>query len=173
MFGKVYFPRLVVPLSVIISAFMAFSIQLVTFLCFWSYFKFATPVGPSLPFGISWLFLPLIMLQIALLSLGVGLWITSLTAKYRDFAFLIGFITQIWMYSTPVIYPLSQIPEKWRWLAAVNPMAMPVESVKAIFIGAGTVSTGYLAISIATTLLMLLSGIVIFNKVEKTYVDTV
>jgi len=173
MFGKVYFPRLVVPLSVIISAFMAFSIQLFTFFGFWMYFKLSTPFGANLLFGFEWLLLPVIMLQIALLSLGVGLWITSLTAKYRDFAFLIGFITQIWMYSTPVIYPLSQIPEKWRWVAAVNPMCMPVESIKAIFLGAGTVSLGYFVISVATTLLMLLSGVLIFNKVEKTYVDTV
>lgn len=173
MFGKVYFPRLVVPLSIIISAFMAFSIQLVTFLCFWTYFKFATPFGASLHLGWQVLALPLVMVQIALLSLGVGLWLTSLTAKYRDFAFLIGFITQIWMYATPVIYPLSQIPEKWRWIAAVNPMAMPVESIKYMFLGQGTISVGYIAISIAVTLFLLMSGVVVFNKVEKTFVDTV
>jgi len=173
IFGKVYFPRLVVPVSVVVSGFMAFAIQLVTFLAFWSYFKFFTASGPSMHLGPGLLWFPLVMLQIALLSLGVGLWMTSLTAKYRDFTFLTPFLVQIWMYATPVIFPLSQIPEKWRWIAAVNPMAMPVESIKYIFLGQGTISVAYIAISVAATLFLLVSGVVVFNKVEKTFVDTV
>jgi lipopolysaccharide transport system permease protein len=96
-----------------------------------------------------------------------------MTAKYRDFIFLSGFIIQIWMYATPVIYPLSQIPEKWRWLAVLNPMAMPVEAIKYMFLGQGLVIPAYLAVSVSITLLLLLSGVLVFNRIEKTFVDTV
>ena len=173
MFGKVYFPRLVVPIAAIISGFIAFAIQLGTFLCFWVYFKFFTEAGTALHMGWDLLWFPLVMIQVSLLSLGVGLWLTSLTAKYRDFGFLTGFLVQIWMYATPVIYPLSQIPEKWRWVAVINPMAMPVESIKYIFLGQGVVEPAYVAVSVVMTIVLLLSGIVVFNKVEKTFVDTV
>ncbi len=173
MFGKVYFPRLVVPLSMVVSGFIAFAIQLGTFFCFWGYFKLFTASGDTLHLGWNLLWLPLVMLQIAMLSLGVGLWLTSLTAKYRDFTFITGLIVQIWMYATPVIYPLSRIPEGWRWLAVANPMAMPVEAIKLMFLGHGVVSPGYIAVSVAMTVVLLLSGIVVFNKVEKTFVDTV
>jgi len=173
MFGKVYFPRLVVPISLMISGFIAFAIQLTTFLVFWAYYKFFTGAGSTLQLGWDLLWFPLVMLQIAMLSLGVGLWLTALTAKYRDFTFVIGFIVQIWMYATPVIYPLSRIPEAWRWLAVVNPMAMPVEAIKRIFLGQGVVEPAYVAVSVAMTVVLLLSGIVVFNKVEKTFVDTV
>jgi lipopolysaccharide transport system permease protein len=114
-----------------------------------------------------------VLLQVAALSLGVGLWLSALTAKYRDFTFLSGFIIQIWMYATPVIYPLSQIPEKWQWIAALNPMAMPVETIKLMFLGQGTVILDYVALSIGVTILITLSGLLVFNKVEKTFVDTV
>ncbi|MFM8719019.1 MAG: ABC transporter permease, partial [Chthoniobacterales bacterium] len=173
MFGKVYFPRLVVPISTIISGFIAFAIQLATFLCFWVYFKLFTEAGSTLHMGWDLLWFPLVMIQVSLLSLGVGLWLTSLTAKYRDFTFIIGFIVQIWMYATPVIYPLSRIPEDWRWLAVINPMAMPVEAIKRIFLGQGVVEPAYVAVSVVMTIVLLLSGIVVFNKVEKTFVDTV
>lgn len=173
MFGKVYFPRLVVPLSLVVSGFIAFAIQLATFLAFWLWFRFATPAGASLHLGWSLLWFPLVMVQIAMLSLGVGLWLTSLTAKYRDFNYLTGFITQVWMYATPVIYPLSKIPEEWRWVAVLNPMTMPVEALKRIFLGQGTVEPVYIAVSVAASLVLLCSGIVIFSKVEKTFVDTI
>ncbi|MFM8657781.1 MAG: ABC transporter permease [Chthoniobacterales bacterium] len=173
MFGKVYFPRLVVPIATIISGFIAFAIQLATFLCFWVYFKLFTEAGSTLHMGWDLLWFPLVMIQVSLLSLGVGLWLTSLTAKYRDFTFIIGFIVQIWMYATPVIYPLSRIPEEWRWAAVINPMTMPVEAIKRIFLGQGVVEPAYVAVSVVMTIVLLLSGIVVFNKVEKTFVDTV
>ena len=173
LFGKVYFPRLVVPLSAVISNFFAFALQLATLLAVWIYFKLFTAASGlfGLSAGIVWL--PLLLLQIAALSLGVGLWLSALTAKYRDFTFLTGFIIQIWMYATPVIYPLSQIPEKWRWVAVLNPMAMPVEAIKVMFLGQGTVIPAYMALSVGVTVLLLLSGVLVFNKVEKTFVDTV
>ena len=173
IFGKVYFPRLVVPLSMVISGLIAFVIQLATFLCFWSWFKFFTPAGTALHLGWTLLWFPLVVLQIAMLSLGVGLWLTSLTAKYRDFNHLTGFLLQLWMYATPVIYPLSKIPEDWRWVAVVNPMTMPVESIKYMFLGQGVVEPAYFVFSIATTVVLLFSGVILFNKVEKTFVDTV
>ena len=173
MFGKVYFPRLVVPLSAVISNFFAFGLQLATLLTIWIYFKLFTSAGGLFGFSTSIVWLPLVLLQVAALSLGVGLWLSALTAKYRDFSFLSGFIVQIWMYATPVIYPLSQIPDKWRWIAVLNPMTMPVEAIKLMFLGRGTVVAAYLLLSLSITVLVLLSGVLVFNKVEKTFVDTV
>jgi homopolymeric O-antigen transport system permease protein len=173
LFGKVYFPRLVVPLSVAISNLLAFLLQLGTFMCFWLYYKFLTPSGASFGFSGAIACLPLVMLQIAALSLGVGLWLSALTAKYRDFLLLSGFVIQIWMYATPVIYPLSQITEGWRWLAALNPMTMPVETMKYLLLGRGIVTPTWLAISVLLTVLVLVSGVVVFNKVEKTFIDIV
>ena len=173
LFGKVYFPRLIVPLAAVISNCMAFALQLATFLCIWAYFKIFTGAGATFGVSLAIVWLPLILLQIAALSFGVGLWLSAMTAKYRDFTFLSSFIIQIWMYATPVIYPLSQIPEKWRWLAVLNPMAMPVETIKYMFLGQGLVIPAYLAVSAAITLLLLLSGVLVFNRIEKTFVDTV
>jgi lipopolysaccharide transport system permease protein len=173
LFGKVYFPRLVVPLSAVISNFLAFALQLATLLAVWIYFKLFTGAGGLFGFSIGIVWFPLVLLQIAALGLGVGLWLSALTAKYRDLAFLSGFFTQIGMYATPVIYPLSQIPEKWRWISALNPMTMPVEAIKLMFLGQGTIITAYLALTVAATMLLLITGVLIFNKVEKTFVDTV
>jgi len=173
LFGKVYFPRLIVPLSAVISNLLAFALQLGMFLGFWAYYKFFTTAGASFGFGGAIVCFPLVVLQIAALSLGAGLWLTALTAKYRDFIHLSGFLIQIWMYATPVIYPLSQIPEGWRWLAVLNPMAMPVETIKYMLLGQGIVTASYLALSLFVTALFLVSGVIVFNKVEKTFVDTV
>jgi lipopolysaccharide transport system permease protein len=173
LFGKVYFPRLIVPLAAVISNFFAFALQLATLLAVWIYFKLFTGAGELFGFTVGIVWFPLVLLQVAALSLGVGLWLSALTAKYRDFTFLSGFIIQIWMYATPVIYPLSQIPEKWQWIAVLNPMAMPVEAIRLMFLGQGTAIPAYLALSAGITVLMLLSGLLVFNKVEKTFVDAV
>jgi lipopolysaccharide transport system permease protein len=173
LFGKVYFPRLVVPLSAVISNLFAFALQLATLLAVWIYFKLFTSAGGLFGFSASIVWFPLVLLQVAALSLGVGLWLSALTAKYRDFTFLSGFIIQIWMYATPVIYPLSQIPEKWRWIAVLNPMTMPVEAIRIMFLGQGTVVGAYVLLSLSITVLLLLSGILVFSKVEKTFIDTV
>jgi len=173
LFGKVYFPRLIVPLSAVISNLFTFAIQLATLLTLWIYFKLFTDAGPLFGFSVGIVWLPFVLLQVAALSLGGGLWLSALTAKYRDLVFLSGFIIQIWMYATPVIYPLSQIPEKWRWLAVLNPMTMPVEAIKVMFLGQGTIITGYLALSVGITISVLLSGVFSFNIAEKTFIDTV
>ena len=135
--------------------------------------KFATPIGPKLGLDASLLWFPAIVIQLAALSLGAGLWLSALTTKYRDFAFLVPFIVQVWMYATPIIYPLSRIPERWRWVAALNPMTVPTEAIKRIILGAGEVTAPYVALSAGVTLLLLLTGVVLFNRVEKTFVDTI
>jgi len=173
LFGKVYFPRLVVPLSAVISNLIAFALQLATLLCVWAYYKTFTSAGATFGFSRAIVWLPLLLLQIGALSLGVGLWLSAMTAKYRDFTFLSSFILQLWMYATPVIYPLSQIPERWRWLAVLNPVTMPVETIKYMFLGRGLVNSAYYAVSCGVALVLLLSGVALFNKVEKTFVDTV
>jgi lipopolysaccharide transport system permease protein len=173
LFGKVYFPRLVVPLSTVLSNLFAFAIQLVLFLGFWGYFKFWTPFGAYLPLRWEVLLLPLIICQIGALSLGVGLWMSALTAKYRDFTHLSAFVVQLWMYGTPVIFPLSMIPPAWRWLVVLNPMTMPVESLKVIFLDQGSVDPLNLAISVVLCVLVLVSGLLLFQKIEQSFVDTV
>jgi lipopolysaccharide transport system permease protein len=173
LFGKVYFPRLVVPISGVVSNYIALAIQLATFLCFWIYFKFFTSAGQSIHIGLDLLAFPLVVLQISALALGVGLWLSALTAKYRDLAFLTGTIIQLWMYATPIIYPVSQIPEKWRWVSSLNPMEMPVVAIRDMFIGHNVSVAGDFGISCAMTVFILATGILIFNKVEKTFVDTV
>ncbi len=173
LFGKVYFPRLIVPLSTIISNLLAFAIQLVMFLGFYFYFKYFTSTSVSIKPNLFIFTLPLLLLQTAAISLGVGLWMSALTAKYRDLQFLMGFLTQLWMYATPVIYPISVIPEKWRFLIALNPMAPIVESFKYAFFGTGTISLNYLLISIFITIITLLTGILVFKRTERTFIDTV
>jgi lipopolysaccharide transport system permease protein len=173
LFGKVYFPRLVVPIAAVVSNYIALAIQLVTFLCFWTYYKFFSSVGPSIHIGWDILAFPLVILQISALALGVGLWLSALTAKYRDLAFLTATIIQLWMYATPIIYPVSQIPEKWRWVSSLNPMEMPVVAIRDMFIGQNISPIGDFGISITMTLFILATGVLIFNKVEKTFVDTV
>lgn len=172
LFGKVYFPRLIVPLSALVSNLFALGIQLGTFFCFFAYYK-ATGAGEG--FGMSWAvgLLPLLVLQIALLSLGVSLLMSALTAKYRDLTHLSTLLVQLWLYATPVIVPLSKFPEQWRWLVALNPMTAIVESSRLMLLGSGTVSSQEVLGSVCLTLLVLVIGVLAFGKVEKTFVDTV
>lgn len=173
LFGKVYFPRIIVPLSSVISNLFAFAIQLVTFLGFYFYFRYFTPAGIYIKPNLFILTLPLLLLQTLLFSLGVGLWISALTAKYRDFIFLMGFLTQLWMYATPVIYPVSLILKHWRFILAVNPMASITGLFHYAFFGTTILDLKYLQISIMLTLTVLITGVLIFNKVERTFIDTV
>ena len=115
---------------------------------------------------------PALILLMAALGLGAGIIVSSLTTKYRDFVFLVGFGIQLMMYGTPIIYPLSAIPEKWRWLIQLNPMTAPVEAFRALFLG-GPIPWSALATSTAITAALLFFGVVIFNRVEKTFMDTV
>lgn len=168
---KVYFPRLIIPLSIIFSNFFAFLIQLIVFAGFYIYFNFFTSAGAAIHPKSFILFLPVLFLQSAAISLGVGLWIAGFTVKYRDFQHLMEFFTQLWMYLTPIVYPISLIPDRWKWVIAINPMTGIVESYRYAFLGVGTVDIGYLLVSATATCVLLFSGIFFFNKVERTCVD--
>ena len=173
LFGKVYFPRLIVPVSSVISNLFSLAIQFATFLGFLLFYRITAPAGEEV--GMRWqiVFLPLVVMHIALFSLGVGLWFSALTAKYRDFQHLSTFLVQLWMYATPVIYPLAKVPDAWRWLAIANPMTMPVELMKYMIIGHGLIDDSYLIVSITGTVITLISGLLVFQSIERTFVDTV
>jgi lipopolysaccharide transport system permease protein len=172
LFSKVYFPRLVVPLSALVSNLFTFLIQATAFLAFYFYFKFFLKTAG---FGMNWcaLFLPLLIFQTAVLSLGFGLLFSALTAKYRDLMHVLSMLLQIWMYGTPIILPLSEFPSKWRWIVAMNPMTMIVESFRLTLLGTGTVLPQYVVCSVLCTIIVLVGGTILFGKVEKTIMDTV
>ncbi|MDI9565503.1 MAG: ABC transporter permease, partial [Chloroflexota bacterium] len=170
IFGKVYFPRLVMPLSIIISNLLSFAIQFVFFLGFYLFFYLQ---GAAIQLT-EWAFtLPLLILLMAGLGLGFGIIISSMTTKYRDLRYLVTFGVSLWMYATPVIYPVSSIPEKWRWVAAINPITPIIETFRAGFLGAGNASWASLAYSAGFMFVVMFIGVVIFNRVEKTFIDTV
>ena len=171
IFGKVYFPRLIVPLSVVASNIIQFAIQFVLFLAFLAYYL-ATGAAIAPHWGLMIVLTPALILLMAGLGLGAGIIVSSLTTKYRDFTFLLAFGIQLLMYGTPIIYPLSAIPEKWCWLIELNPMTGPVEAFRALFLG-GPIPWNSLGFSTLVTCLLIFAGVVIFNKVEKTFMDTV
>ncbi len=170
IFGKVYFPRLTAPLSVIISSLLQFLIQFVLFLGFYLYFiGKGAPILPKL-----WILaLPLLIIQMALFGFGVGVLVSSMTTKYKDMRFVMGFITQLWMYATPIVYPLSLVPDWLRPWYVLNPMVSVVESFRYAFLGSGAIQWSYVWVSWVVTLMVLLVGIVLFSRVEKTFMDTV
>jgi lipopolysaccharide transport system permease protein len=173
IFSKVYFPRLVPPLAVTISNLVGFFIQFLFFCFAYAYFKFFTDVGPNLTIG-PWAFLfPVLILHMAVLGLGVGLIISSLTAKYRDLNHLTVILVQLWMYATPVIYPLSKIPEQWRWISQLNPMTAVVEGLRQAFLNAGEVTLASYGLSLAMSFAILLTGILFYQRMARTFVDTV
>jgi lipopolysaccharide transport system permease protein len=169
--SKVYFPRLVVPLSALFTNLAHFLLNLIMFFGFYAWFFFTSPsMRPTA--GI--FFFPFLIFQCAFIGLGVGLWVAALTTKYRDLRFALPFLTQLWMYGTPIVYPASLIVSpKWRILLWSNPMSFIVECTRWMFTGTGTISFNAGAISIATTLFILISGLFIFNKVQRTFVDTI
>lgn len=170
IFGKVYFPRLVTPISTVISGLINFSVQFLMFLGFMIYFKvIGAPIQPNLYILIT----PLLLLQLAALALGFGIIISSLTTKYRDLAVLVTFGVQLWMYATPVVYPASQISGNLKTLMMINPVSPIVESFRYAFLGSGSIPWNYLGISVVTTLVVLFAGVVLFSRVEKTFMDTV
>ncbi|MCE7860326.1 MAG: ABC transporter permease [Chloroflexi bacterium CFX2] len=170
LFGKVYFPRLVIPLSIVISQIISFGLRFLVFLGFLIYFMSAgSDVRPN------WwiLILPVHIVIMAGLGLGLGIIVSSLTTKYRDLQQLVAFGVQLLMYGTPVIYPLSSITGGWRWLILANPMTPVVESFRLAFLGTSAMSPAYLLYSLAFTFLVLLIGVLIFNRVENNFMDTV
>ncbi len=170
IFGKVYFPRLVVPLSIVTTSLLKYGIQLLLFIGFYVYFVLrGVPVQPNATIAL----FPLLVVILAGLGLGFGLIFTSMTTKYRDLVFLLTFGVQLAMYATPVIYPLSEVPDQYQWLAALNPMTAVIETFKYSILGKGTFDWGYLAYSAGFMIVILLAGIAIFNRTEKNFMDTV
>lgn len=172
--GKVYFPRLVMPISTVLTQLISFAIQFVFFMCFWVFYLIQGGFTPA------WGFIamtPLIILQMAMLGLGFGIIVSALTTKYRDLAMLVSFGVQLWMYATPVAYSSDIVIEKlgssWEAVYMLNPMTPVIETMRYAYLGVGTFDLFYYLISWAVTLVVLFLGVVLFSRVEKTFMDTV
>ena len=170
IFGKVYFPRLTVPISILLSNLITLLIQFLLFLAFMIYFSSS---GADVHPNATILLLPILLILMAGLGLGFGIIISALTTRYRDLQFLVTFGAQLWMYITPVVYPLSSVPETYRWLVLANPMTSIVETFRFAFLGAGIVETTHLLYSLVCMIVVMLIGVLIFNRVERTFMDTV
>jgi lipopolysaccharide transport system permease protein len=170
IFGKVYFPRLIMPLSIVVSNLVRFGVQMLLFFMMIGYYAFT---GANFHLNAYVLLFPILVLMMALLGLGLGLIITALTTKYRDLAFLITFGVQLMMYATTVIYPLSAAPAAYKWVIELNPMTGIIEAFRYGFLGEGSLTMSSFGYSVIFTLVSLILGVVIFNKTEKTFVDTV
>jgi lipopolysaccharide transport system permease protein len=169
-FGKVYFPRIIMPLSIVVSGLMKLGIQLGLFIAVWVFYLLtANIIHPN----IMLLLLPYLIVLMGALGFGFGMIITSLTTKYRDMVFLLTFGVQLLMYATPVIYPLDSIHNKFKGLIMANPMTSIIETFKYGFLGSGTMSWGMLAYSTAFAIVLLIVGLIVFNKAEKSFTDTV
>lgn len=172
VFGKVYFPRLTTPISNVLSAMIRFGVQMILVIAFLVYY---IAVGEVSPNWLAWLAIPVEIIHLGLLGLGCGIIISSLTTKYRDLSVLVAFGVQLWMYITPIVYPMSELASSG-WMQKIlmlNPVTAPVEVIRYAIVGQGTIMPMYLAISWALTIVVVVIGIMIFNKVEKTFMDTV
>lgn len=170
IFSKVYFPRLVVPVSVVLSNLLTFGIQFALLLVCMAYFW---TTGAFKAFGPELLLVGPILLYLAVFGLGMGIIISSLTTRYRDLSFMVGFATQLWMYATPIVYPLSQIPERWQSIYLLNPMAAPVETFRSVVLGKGTVTPELWLASGLITMATVLGGLALFSRAERNSMDTV
>ena len=170
IFGKVYFPRLAAPISIIISSIVQLGIQLLLLAVVMIYYTFS---GYEIQFNRHILYIPLLVVNLALLGLGLGIIFSAMTTKYRDLSNLMGFGVQLWMYITPVIYPSSAVPEKYRVFVYINPVAPLVEAFKFGLIGAGEFNPGRLLYSVVVTIVLLFIGVVLFNRTEQNFMDTV
>ena len=171
VFGKVYFPRLAVPISNVLASIIQFGVQMLLVLAFLAYYVI---IGQVHPHWAHWLLIPVILVHLGLLGLGCGIIISSLTTKYRDLAILVTFGVQLWMYATPIVYPLSQLGNGWmKTILLINPVTAPVELFRYAVLGQGAILPQYLALSWVITIVVVVVGIMIFNKVEKTFMDTV
>lgn len=169
--GKVYFPRLVVPISITISNLVRFFIQFIIFILIYLFFVLFKDANIAPNWHL--LLFPVLVLLTAGLSLGFGVIFSSLTTKYRDLNFLLQFGIQLWMYITPVIYPLNSIAAENQWKLVLNPMTPVIETFKYASIGTGVFNWWHLAYSFGFMIILLFTGIVVFNKVEKGFMDTV
>lgn len=170
VFGKVYFPRLTVPISIVTINLAKFGIQIVLFIGFYIYF---IVTGFPVRLTLLILLLPVLVLQMAVLSLGAGILVSSLTTKYRDLTYVMTFIVQLWMYASSVVIPASKVPERFLYLYMMNPMASVIEMFRYSVFGVGVVNPVYICISWAVTLTVFLGGVILFSRIEKSFMDTV
>ncbi|MDR2086562.1 MAG: ABC transporter permease [Dysgonamonadaceae bacterium] len=170
IFGKVYFPRLVMPLSTVTSSLYTLGIQLILFLLIYAYYIIT---GVSVAPNIYILLTPFLIVILAGISLGFGIITSSLTTKYRDLSILFSFIVQLWMYATPIIYPLSMMSPNKQWIAALNPVTSIIETFRYATLGTGTFDRMQLGYSFVFMCIVLGLGIVVFNKVQRSFMDTV
>lgn len=173
IFGKVYFPRIIMPLSVVVSNLLKFGIQFLIFIIFYLYFYFQ---GAAISLNISVLFFPLLVVLMGVLGLGLGMIISSLVTKYRDLSYLIGFGVQLLMYLSAVMYPMALIKDKipdYAWLVRYNPLAYIIESSRYMLLNIGHISVSGLIYTLSVTFFIFFMGLLIFNKTEKSFIDTV
>ena len=171
VFGKVYFPRLTTPISNVLASIIQFGVQMILVLVFLAYYLARGAVSPN---WWAWLLIPVALVHLGVMGLGFGIIISSLTTKYRDLAILVNFGVQLWMYATPIVYPLSQLGDGlMKTILLINPVTAPVELIRYAVLGRGTIVPAYLALSWAITALVAVFGVMLFNHVEKTFMDTV
>jgi lipopolysaccharide transport system permease protein len=171
IFGKVYFPRLIMPFSIVVSNLARLAVQFLLLVVLIAYYVIFT----DFQFTVGWnvLLFPVLVILMALLGLGAGMIISAMTTKYRDLAFLVTFGVQLLMYATPVIYPLSAAPSKYKDIISINPMSHIIEGVRLSLLGQGDLTPVSFAYSAVTILIILAVGISVFNRVEKKFVDTI
>jgi len=173
IFGKVYFPRLIVPLSIVISNLLKFGIQFFIFIAFYIFYALR---GMEVQLGVSLLFFPLLIALMGILGLGLGMIISSMVTKYRDLTFLVGFGVQLMMYVSAVMYPMALLKEKlpqFGWLIEYNPLAYVIETARYMLLHEGSISVGGLFYTTGVTIVLFFAGLLIFNKTEKSFIDTV
>ena len=170
IFGKAYFPRIIVPLSTIASSFLRYFIQFGIFLFILTYFSFFKSANFAIQYQLLWV-LPMLIFIMAIMGLGFGLLFSASTAKYKDLRFLIGFGVRLMMYASTVIFPLSIIPEKYKWIILGNPMSSIIESFRYVFFGMGVLDFKYLGYSFLIALSIFFLGYIFFNKVEQKFID--
>lgn len=176
LFGKVYFPRLTMPISQVVISFINLLIQMLMFFCFWVWFYFFGQEYGTVQMNLWVLALPAVLLLVMVMGLGVGIIVSSLTTKYRDLAIVVSFGVQLWMYATPVVYSMSEIAAgspRLLVLMRLNPMTEPVQVFRYALLGCGEVSPAWLLYSAVVALVTLAAGVVLFSRVEKTFMDTV
>ena len=171
VFGKVYFPRLATPISNVLSSIIQFGIQMLLVLLFMVFFLIKGQVHPN---WAAWLLIPPVLIHLGVLGLSCGIVISSLTTKYRDLSILVTFGVQLWMYITPIVYPMSSVGDGWlKTVFMINPVTPAVELLRYALLGQGSVHWGFYALSLGLTAALFLFGIATFNRVEKTFMDTV
>ena len=175
LFGKVYFPRLVMPLSIVLSKLFNFFVQFALFAVFLVYYA----VQPNSPVQPNWgliAFSPLVLVQVGMLAMGIGIIISSLTTRYRDLSLMVNLCVSLWMYATPIAYPASMVAQNYPhlvWLYMLNPVTPIVEYFRAAFLGVEAIGLSYMPVSVGMTLVLFAAGVLLFSRIDKTFMDTV